>query len=68
MSQGETGKSATMTQPVDMVAGLGIPCKFRAEVSAHIFRPVNLTNGFTEFVGQWYSVVEKVNMGKEKGM
>ena len=57
-----------MTQPVNVVPGFGVPCEFRAEVSAHVFRPVNLTNRFTDFVCQWYAVVEKVNMGVEEGM
>ena len=57
-----------MAQPVNMIAGFVVPGEFRAEVSAHVFRPVNLANRFTNFVCQWYTVVDKVDMGVEEGM
>ena len=39
-----------MAQPVDMVACVVVPGKLGAEVSAHVFRSVNLANCFTNLI------------------
>ena len=50
-----------------MIAGFVGPMKFVAEVRAHVFGAVDLTERLTNLVGYWYSIVEEIDFGSCKG-